>query len=115
MGKLNDLGTNGQEIYLSASPQVLMLEGGYKFLDVRSDRERDFGAIRGSIHVPYSKDRKSFEDNKMRIHTTKVAKDVWLKSVNAKIPKKDTKLVVHDMTGKIAIECLEVIRHTNER
>ena len=99
----------GEMVLSHFLPQVLMLEGGYKFLDVRSDRECDFGAIRGSIHVPYSKDRKSFEDNKMKIHKTKIEKDVWLKSVNAKIPKKDTKLVVHDMTGKIAIECLEVI------
>ena len=33
----------------------------------------------------------------------------WIKNVMAKIPKKDTKLVVHDMTGKIAIECLEIL------
>lgn len=81
-------------------PQVLYLEGGYKFFDVRSDRERDFGAIRGSIHVPYTKDKKSWVDGKMSIEKTKI--DGWIKSVNAKIPKKDTKLIVHDMMGKQA-------------
>ena len=85
--------------------QVLFLEGGYKFLDVRSDREHGFGAIRGSIHVPYTKDKKTWADGKMLIEKTKV--DGWIKNVNAKIPKKDTKLIVHDMMGKQVI----IVRH----
>ena len=87
------------------SMQVLFLEGGYKFLDVRSDREHGFGAIRGSIHVPYTKDKKTWADGKMLIEKTKV--DGWIKNVNAKIPKKDTKLIVHDMMGKQVI----TVRH----
>ena len=42
-----------------------MLQGGYKVLDVRSDRERTVaGAIRGSIHIPFTKDRRA-SDNKI--------------------------------------------------
>lgn len=86
--------------YPSNNMQVLYLEGGYKILNVCSERERDFGAIRGSIHVPYTKDKKSWIDNQMKIEKTKVDPATFLKAVNAKIPKKDTKLIVHDMIGK---------------
>lgn len=88
--------------------QVLFLEGGYKFLDVRSDREHGFGAIRGSTLVPYTKDKKTWVDGKMKIEKTKV--DGWIKNVNAKIPKKDTKLIVHDMMGKQVI----IVRHARQ-
>jgi rhodanese-related sulfurtransferase len=89
---------------------VLYLEGGYKFLDVRSDRERDFGAIKNSIHVPYTKDKKEFLEGGMKITKTRMDKEAWLKAVNSKILKKDTKLIVHDMIGKTyGLECLELL------
>ena len=89
---------------------VLYLEGGYKFLDVRSDREKDFGAIKNSIHVPYTKDKKEFLPEGMKITKTRLDKEAWLKAVNSKVPKKDTKLIVHDMIGKTyGLECLELL------
>lgn len=89
---------------------VLFLEGGYKFLDVRSDRERDFGAIKNSIHVPYTKDKKEFTDGGMKVTKTKMDAEAWLKAVNAKILRKDTKIIVHDMIGKkYGLECLELL------
>ena len=82
---------------------MLYLEGGYKILNVCSDRERDFGAIRGSIHVPYTKDKKTWVDNQMKIEKSKIEKTEFLKAVRAKVPKKDTKMIVHDMIGKQVI------------
>ena len=54
-----------------------MLHGGYRVLDVRSDREKAaYGSIKNSVHVPYTKDRRTI-DNK--ISKTKV--DGWIYKV----------------------------------
>lgn len=80
----------------------MALHGGYKVLDVRSDRERALGYIRGSGHVPFTKDRRTI-DNKFV--ASKV--DAWIYKVRARIPKKGVKMIVHDSNGKYAVECLE--------
>ncbi len=94
---------------LECDEQVLYLEGGYKFLDVRSDRERDLGSIKGSIHVPFSQDKKSWSGTEVQITKTQVKPEDWLAAVNRKVRDKKTKLILHDMNGDVAIDCLELM------
>ena len=54
-----------------------MLHGGYRVLDVRSDREKAaYGSVKNAVHVPFTKDRRTI-DNK--ISKTKV--DGWIYKV----------------------------------
>ena len=61
-----------------------------------------FGAIRGSIHVPFTKDRRTIGNT-----IAKAKVDGWIYKVRAKIAKKGTLLVVHDQDGKYAVDCLD--------
>eukprot|EP00355_Strombidium_rassoulzadegani_P009541 CAMPEP_0168614284 /NCGR_PEP_ID=MMETSP0449_2-20121227/3893_1 /TAXON_ID=1082188 /ORGANISM="Strombidium rassoulzadegani, Strain ras09" /LENGTH=257 /DNA_ID=CAMNT_0008654955 /DNA_START=87 /DNA_END=860 /DNA_ORIENTATION=- len=87
---------------------VLYKEAGYVWLDIRSDRLRDVGAVRNSIHVPFSFDKKRFVDGKMEVDVT--INDNWLEQLHKKIPNKETCIMVADMDGRThAIDALEMM------
>jgi len=87
---------------------VLWKEAGYIWLDIRSARLRDIGAVRDSVHVPWAFDKKRFVDGKMEIDTT--INENWLEEFRKKVPNKETKIMVADMDGRThAIDALETM------
>lgn len=92
--------------------QALVAEGGYKFLDVRSELARTEGPLMSSIHIPLTKAKRRFDSSTRQsvYDYTEISESEWMAQVTKKIPSKDTKLIVVCADGTTnAVRALEAL------
>eukprot|EP00191_Tetraselmis_sp_GSL018_P009519 CAMPEP_0177603174 /NCGR_PEP_ID=MMETSP0419_2-20121207/15346_1 /TAXON_ID=582737 /ORGANISM="Tetraselmis sp., Strain GSL018" /LENGTH=211 /DNA_ID=CAMNT_0019096877 /DNA_START=129 /DNA_END=764 /DNA_ORIENTATION=- len=88
---------------------LVLFKNGYVWLDIRSSLNRDsVGHVKGSVHVPWTIEKKRFVDGQMVVDTEDNPK--FLAELRKKIPDKNTHIMVADIDGKTnAIDCLETM------
>lgn len=92
--------------------RALVAEGGYKFLDVRSELARTEGPLMSSIHIPLTKAKRRFDSSTRQsvYDYTEISESEWMAQVTKKIPSKDTKLIVVCADGTTnAVRALEAL------
>lgn len=87
--------------------RVLYTHGGYTYLDVRSEAEYDDGKVLKSVHVPLIRAKSRWNSETQKKEFVQSANPDFLKMVEKKLPKKDTKILVGCSDGRArAIQAL---------
>ncbi|EFJ45243.1 gonidia-specific protein KA_k47 [Volvox carteri f. nagariensis] len=98
--------------------RCLFSNGGYTWLDVRSELENDeVGKVKGSVNIPFVHLKRVYDPETKERVMKKTPNPDFIKMVEKRFPKKDVKLMVGCSNGKAysidALEALEEAGYTN--
>ncbi|KAG2443761.1 hypothetical protein HXX76_002107 [Chlamydomonas incerta] len=91
--------------------RCLFSNGGYTWLDVRSELENnEVGKVKGSVNVPFVHLKRVYNPETQEREMKKTPNPDFVKQVEKRFPKKDTKLMVGCSNGKAySIDALEAL------